>query len=545
MSRRFDGAGRRAALDALARDGADLLVIGGGITGAGIARDAALRGLHVGLVERDDFASGTSSRSSRLVHGGLRYLEHGQIHLVFESCRERRILLRTAPHLVRPLRFLWPVFDGARLPMWKLRAGLFAYDALALFRNVAPHRHLPRSGVLAAEPALAAEHLRGGAIYYDASTDDARLTLATVRAAHDAGALTANHAPVIGLTTDGGRVTGARVSDAVDGRERVVRARIVINATGPWSDDVRRMADPSAAASVRGTRGAHVLVPRDRVCNHDALTLLSPIDGRIFFVLPAGAFSLISTTDTDDRGRPEDVHASPDDVAYLLRSANAYFPAAKLTAGDVVAAWAGVRPLAGGDPRAADVVSREHVVARSAPGLLSITGGKLTTYRVMARDAVDAALRELGVRARPVRTDRMPLPGGAMTSLTGEADAAGAACGSGELARHLVGRYGTEWRDVWAIAASDPALRERVAPPLPYLAAELVWAARHEMALTLDDVLVRRLHIAFETSDHGTAVAPRAARTIAPLVGWDADATARALRAYEEAVTHMFGVHGD
>ncbi|MDE3217231.1 MAG: glycerol-3-phosphate dehydrogenase/oxidase, partial [Gemmatimonadota bacterium] len=373
----------------------DLLVIGGGITGAGVARDAALRGLQVLLAEKDDFAAGTSSRSSRLIHGGLRYLEHGQLELVFEASGERRRLLRLAPHLVRPLRFVWPVYDGARVPFWKVRAGVTLYDALAMFRNVHRHRKLSAAGVAAEEPMVARAGLRGGVSYYDAATDDARLTLANVLDAERAGATVLNHVAVEALTVQRGRVTGARLGDRLAGGSVEIAARAVVNAAGPWSDAVRRLEGAGAGRRVRGSKGAHILVPRSRVGNHGALTLLSPSDGRVMFALPAGAFTVFGTTDTFTDASPDEVRASEDDVAYLLQAAGAFFPEARLARGDVVSAWAGIRPLvatSAGHPSAA---SREHAIETTAAGVIAITGGKLTTYRIMARQVVDLACRRV------------------------------------------------------------------------------------------------------------------------------------------------------
>src|SRR5687768_3689336 len=316
---------RTRAFAVLGSHAFDVVVIGGGINGAAIARDAALRGLHVALLERDDFASGTSSRSSRLIHGGLRYLEHGYFHLVFESSRERRLLLKLAPHLVRPLAFTWPVYRGARVPRWKLGAGMLLYDVLARFGNVGRHERLDAAGVLRHEPALRSDGLAGGARYWDARTDDARLTVATALAAADADATVLNHCAAIALTSGGGRITGAVVRDAFGGGDRTVRADVVVNATGPWSDEVRALDASGAApgATVRGTKGVHVLVPRDRVGNAGAVTLLSPVDGRVMFVLPAGRFALVGTTETRTVAHPAEVRASAADVDYLLASVNA------------------------------------------------------------------------------------------------------------------------------------------------------------------------------------------------------------------------------
>ena len=540
-------AGRADTLRHLAGETFDLLVVGGGITGAGIARDAALRGLRVALVERDDFASGTSSRSSRLVHGGVRYLEHGYLHLVFEASRERRTLLRIAPHLVRPLEFTWPVYAGARVPAWKLRAGLLLYDALALFRNVANHTPLSAADVLDREPGLRREGLRGGAAYYDAATNDARLTLANALAAAEAGAAVVNHAAVTELLRDGARLRGAVVHDALTGDRLTVRARLVVNATGPWSDMLRGQDDPSAPPAVRGTKGVHIAVPRARLGNAGALTLLSPLDGRVMFALPAGSHAIVGTTDTPTAASPDEVRATAADVDYLLRSANAFFPDVGLTRRDVVSAWAGIRPLVASGYRAhggATSASREHEITVSAGGVVGVSGGKLTTYRSMAAEATDAAERALGHRPTRSRTADVPLPGGDVASLDGELAAARAAVGAGrdDIAERLVAAYGSRWRDVWALAAADPALGAPLVIGLPYVAAELVHAARSEMACTLADLLVRRTFLAFETTDAAVCVAERVAALVAPVLGWSAADERREVERYRRDAARLFAV---
>lgn len=520
----------------------DVLVIGGGITGAGIARDAARRGLDAALVERDDFASGTSSRSSRLVHGGVRYLEHGHLRLVFESSHERRVLLRLAPHLVRPMPFTWPVYEGARVPRWKLRAGLALYDLLALFRNVAPHRGLSAADVSAAEPRLARHALTGGAQYYDAATDDARLTLATILDAAVSGATVLNHAPVTALKLADGRVRGATVSERLGGHALDISASCVVNATGPWTDGVRRMEDPGAAPAVLGSKGVHVAVPAERVGNRGAVTLLAP-DGRVMFVLPAGPCTIIGTTETDTVESPDAVRASRADVDYLLASANRAFPEAALTPDDVIAAWAGIRPLAApahsGDANSA---SREHLVATGIRGLITVTGGKLTTYRVTARDVVDTVFRALARRSPRVRTDLIPLAGGDLRDLDAELAAARAATGADDIAAWLVRAYGGTWHHVWARTQSNAALAQRLVQGLPYVAAEVVHAVEAEFACTLADVLVRRLHVAFETRDHGASVAPRVAALMAPLLGWTDRGITSALAEYGEEMERLFAI---
>lgn len=526
---------RRERLEELGTRQFDILVIGGGITGCGIAYEAASRGLSVALVDKADFASGTSSRSSRLVHGGVRYLEHGHIHLVFESSAERRALLRLAPHLVRPLEFTWPVYEGARISRWKLGAGLFAYDALALFRNVARHRRLSHDAVLAREPALQAAGLKGGASYFDAATNDARLTLANAIAAAEAGAVTVNHAGVIRLTIENGRAVGAVVQDALGQGSVSVRARSIINATGPWSDELRAL-DDDVSPAVRASKGAHIEVPRARLGNRNAVTMISPVDGRVLFALPAGVFAIIGTTETETKGVPDEVRASHGDVRYLLDAANWFFPSARLHDGDVVSAWAGIRPLVADDEVNPGVLSREHAIRSSEHGVVSITGGKLTTYRVMARDVVDAVA---GRSRRSRLTNSRPLPGGDFVSIPDLVARIADATHDAPLAEHLASSFGTRWEDVWSVVTSDAS---RVADELPYTFGELRYCARFEMAETLGDLLIRRTHLAFETPDHGMNVAPRVADAVAPVLGWDTAARTAALAGYEREVERIFTI---
>jgi glycerol-3-phosphate dehydrogenase len=522
----------------------DVLVIGGGIVGCGVARDAAMRGLRVALVEQDDFASGTSSRSSRLVHGGVRYLEHGHLHLVFESSRERRRLLRLAPHLVRPLAFTWPVYAGARVTQWKLLAGLTLYDALALFRNVGNHRRLTPEGVVAREPMLTTVGLAGGATYWDASTNDTRLTLANALGARRAGATVLNHARVTSLVVGAGRAAGAVVRDTESAREVTVRARVVVSAVGPWTNALLPLEGAGELPAVLGSAGVHIAVSRDRVGNRDAITLVAPQDGRVMFVLPAGTHAIIGTTETTATRGPDDVRASRQDVRYLLEACNASFPAAALRDEDVVAAWSGIRPLAAtlaeGDAGSA---SREHTVAQGPMGVLWVTGGKLTTYRAMAEDVVDRACIALGERERSGRPHReVLLPGGAMTSLAATEGEVRAAVGDAEVARHLAGAYGSDWRDAWRPVRDIPALAERLDPALPYTGADAVHAVEHEMAVTLADILVRRTHVAFETRDQGQAAARRVAAVVAPRLGWDAARVKDELQRYEREAARIFRV---
>ena len=522
----------------------DLLVVGGGITGAGVARDAALRGLSVAMLESDDWASGTSSRSSRLVHGGVRYLEHGHLHLVFEASRERRTLLTIAPHLVRPLRFTWPVYKGARIPRWKLRAGLLAYDALSLFRNVGQHRGTSRRDILQREPSLRAEGLLGGAQYWDASTDDVRLTLANVASSAESGAVTLNHAAVTAMLHDAsGMATGAQVQDRASGASGEVLARVIVNATGPWSDATRRLDDGIAHAEVLGSKGVHIAVPRERVPCTDALTLLHPDDGRVFFILPSPVHTIVGTTETPAERGPDSIRANRRDVQYLLRAVNHFFPAASLRDGDVISAWAGIRPLVAHAGTAANDASREHHITTSASGLITVTGGKLTTYRAMACEIVDVVERALGrTKGTESLTSEALLPGVGDLSHDAEVGVAQALIPESETAEQLVRAYGDRWRMVWGLCEHEPLLGDRLDPNLPYIAAEVVWAAVAEGAWTVADVLVRRVPIAYERRDAGRALATQVAALLGRVHRWNDATVAGAAVAYEADAARLFAI---
>jgi glycerol-3-phosphate dehydrogenase len=507
----------RTSLRDLGTGHSDLLVIGGGITGAGIARDAALRGLRVALVEARDFGSGTSSRSSRLIHGGLRYLEQGQLHLVLESLRERAVLRRLAPHLVRPLPFVLPFFRSDRVPGWKARLGLTLYDLLAGRGNVRRHQTLGKRALLEIEPLLREAELTGGALYFDAQCDDARLTLAVVRAAAEAGARVANYTRVTALRRDGGRVSGAHVRDELSGEEAEVYARVVLNAGGPWSDAVRRLEDPAAAPLLRPTKGTHIVVPQARVGNRHAIIFTSPLDRRVMFLLPWEQWTYIGTTDTDAAPDPDALAPDQADRIYLLRSANALYPGARLTEEDVVASWAGLRPLLAADRHASpSLVSREHRIVRGSHGMLTIAGGKLTTFRLMARAMVDRALREIGDPRGEGRrlSDTVPLPGGAAP-----ADgfrAAGLELGLSEATvTHLLKQYGAETPALYTLCRQRSELSRPLHPEHPAIAAQVVFAAQREFACTPADILSRRIHLDMETRDHGEAARSAVATLLA------------------------------
>ncbi|MGH7522239.1 MAG: glycerol-3-phosphate dehydrogenase [Gemmatimonadales bacterium] len=519
----------------------DVLIIGGGITGAGIARDAALRGFRTALVDKSDFGAGTSSHSSRLIHGGVRYLEQRAFRLVFEASHERRVLLRIAPHLVRPLAFLFPVYKGSRIPAWKLRAGMWLYDLLAAFRNVRRHRWLRAKKVRRVEPGLRDRGLIGAALYYDAQVDDARLVIATIRAAAQAGALVANYVETTDVLKPDGRVRGAAIRDVLTGETATIRANVVVNATGPWSDTVRRLDDPSAEPLLRPTKGAHVVVPRRRMSNEHAVTLLSQLDGRVMFVLPWGELSYIGTTDTDADSSPDAMRVTASDVTYLLRSVNAAFPGAHLTTNDVVSAWSGLRPLLRQDHANPSQVSREHRIVESAHGLVTIIGGKLTTYRVMARDVVDrvaARLHELDGRPLAQRppTDRIPLPGGEAAELEVLIEAARARGAAEATARHLVASYGSEAAAVLNLVDRERPLGDPIIAGRPEIWAEVSYAVEREMAVRVQDVLIRRLHLFYEAREQAHSIVGTVASRMKKLLGWDDTREAEELRDYFQIV---------
>ncbi len=486
-----------------------------------------MRGLKTILVEQNDLGSGTSSRSSRLIHGGLRYLEQGEFGLVLEANRERRILQRIAPHLVWPLPFVFPVHRGDRISRWRLAAGMLLYDILALFRNVRPHRLLGKRGMLEAEPMLRDRGLLGGARYYDAQCDDARLVVATARSAIHHGAQVANYIVVRSLERTAGRVVGAQLEDRLTGERGVVRASVVVNATGPWADQVRRLEDAGATPLLQPTKGVHVVVERSRLEHREAVAFTSPIDGRVMFVLPWGDLSYIGTTDTDSTEPPGELTVSADEVVYLLRSANARFPSARLSLEDVRATWAGLRPLlADHDNRSASSRSREHALVHGSGGMLTVVGGKLTTYRAMAAEVVDQAMRELrhrdgGHRHAEANTHEDPLPGGEAADLT-QFRERGLELGiPADSVDHLLRHYGTEAAGIFNLGGADRRLLRRLAEPHPAIEAEVVHAVRRELAQRVEDVLVRRFHLYYEHPDQGVSVARRVAELMGEELGWD------------------------
>ena len=527
----------------------DMIVIGGGITGCGIARDAALRGLRVVLLEKNDFASGTSSRSSRLIHGGVRYLEQGWLHLVFEASAERRRLLRLAPHLVRPLKFTWPVYRGARVPLWKLAAGLTLYDLLALFRNVGRHRVLSAGWMRREQPTVLTDGLVGGATYYDARTDDSRLTIAVAMDARDRGARMLNHTQVDAFIVEDGLARGVEAHDVLTGEAMRFRAPMIVNATGPWSDAVRALEGAPPGAAVHGSKGIHIAVPKGRIGNRGAFTLLSPKDGRVMFVLPGwGPYEIIGTTDTFTSASPDRVRANEDDIAYLLETANHFFPTARLDRDDVISAWAGIRPLVSSQDADPGSTSREHAIGVTQAGVVTITGGKLTTFRIMAEQTVDRALREARFPVVPGKSADAPIgwnaprPHRDVAALHMGVFAAMNERPNDDRVPRMVFRYGAKWREGLVALDASPRDSERVHLEHRYRYSDYRFGCEHEGARTLGDLMIRRTHIAFERADNAIALAPRIAEHVAPILGWSAGDVSEQLDRYREEVDDMFTV---
>ncbi|MGA1332637.1 MAG: FAD-dependent oxidoreductase [Ilumatobacteraceae bacterium] len=526
---------RPSTLARLRSETFDVLVVGGGITGAGVALDAAARGLRVALVERSDFASGTSSKSSKLIHGGLRYLQQGDIALVYEALYERQRLLRNAPHLVRTLPFMIPVLTKNSVVSRKiaraLGSALWMYDLTGGWRVGKLHRRLRAKTAHAHMPTMNSETLASAYLYFDAEADDARLTLAVIRSAIERGAAIANYCGVTSLQKDSAdRISGATVTTH-EGESFDISARVVVNATGVWGDSMRRMDVGGDSVTIRPAKGIHITVPWELVRNDIAVVIPVPGDKRSLFVVPhmpngdgTYRYTYVGTTDTDYQGSIDDPQCTPDDIDYCLRALNKAISSGgrTLTRDDVVGTWAGLRPLVatqdGGTAkgRTADL-SRRHKVMVSDSGMVTITGGKLTTYRKMAEHTVDEVLKVLG-RSGRCSTKRLDLFGST----------------SRDRDDHLVSRFGTEAAAIRRLISDDPSLGAPLVRGLPYLRAEAVYSARHELVVTLDDVLSRRTRGLLYDRDASARAAREVAQLIAPELGWDAARIDREVRHFEE-----------
>ena len=517
---------RPASLQRLANEEFDVVVIGGGITGAGVALDAASRGLRVALVERDDFASGTSSKSSKLVHGGLRYLQQGDVRLVYQALRERKRLRRNAPHLVHVLPFMIPILtkDGviSKKISRALGSAMWMYDLTGGWRIGRIHRRLSAKNAYKHLPTMPQKKLASAYLYYDAEADDARLCLAVLRTAADKGAAIANRCRVDSITSESKTQHVVHVVDTLSGAAIGIRARSVVNAGGVWADDVRALDEKVHPDTIRPAKGVHLTVPWNKVQNDIAVVIPVPKDRRSLFVVPwipkadgTYYFTYIGTTDTDYRGPVNDPQCTKDDIDYVLNALNASVTT-NVTTDDVTGVWSGLRPLVKTDDTSAKAgrtadLSRRHKVVTSANGIVSVTGGKLTTYREMAEDAVDAACEVMNIRKKS-RTRSLSLHG-----------ANGRSSQSTYLDKHLDGRYGSDAQHIRALIKNEPSLGEELVPGLPYVRAEAVYAVTHEMATSLDDVLTRRTRSRLLDRRACVRIAPQVADLIAPLLQWSDD----------------------
>ncbi len=502
----------------------DVLVIGGGVVGTGSALDAATRGLTTGLLEARDFASGTSSRSSKLIHGGLRYLEMLDFRLVHEALQERGLLLqRLAPHLVKPVPFLYPL-QHRWWERFYAGAGVALYDGMAVSSGLGAglpiHRHLTRRGAMRLVPSLKKSALIGALQYYDAQVDDARHTMELARTAASYGAHVANRVKVTGFLRQGERVTGVQAKDLESGRSFEVRAKQVVNATGVWTDDTQAMVGERGQYHVRASKGIHLVVPKDRIQSSTGMILRT--EKSVLFIIPWGRHWLIGTTDTDwnlDKAHPA---ATSKDIEYLLDHVNAILTT-PLTREDVEGVYAGLRPLLAGESESTSKLSREHVVAHTAPGLVVVAGGKYTTYRVMAKDAIDAVANALDGRVPKSVTKNTPLVGADDYHAMWNQRHLIAQRSGLHVARieHLLNRYGALIEEVLQLVEEDPSLGEQLPGTQDYLKAEIVYAAKAEGARHLDDILARRTRISIEAWDRGVEAAESAARLVAPVLGWD------------------------
>jgi len=526
---------RRAAVERMAREVFDVVVIGAGATGAGSALDAATRGLSVALVEARDIAAGTSSRSSKLIHGGLRYLEQMEFGLVREALRERSLSLNVlAPHLVRPVPFLYPLTHRVSERLY-VGAGMLLYDGLGGHKGLRRHRHLTRRQALRLAPALRRDALIGAIQYWDAKVDDARHTLALARTAALHGAAVASDLPVIGFLREGEHVTGVRVRDLFTGEEHAVRALQVINAGGVWTDELQHLVGERGTFAVRASKGIHLVVPRDRMQLDTGLILRT--ETSVLFVIPWGRHWIVGTTDTDwklDLAHPA---ASRTDIDVVLERVNAVL-AQPLQHKDVEGVYAGLRPLLAGESESTSSLSREHTVAVPVPGLVSVAGGKYTTYRVMARDAVDAAARGLDRKVPPSVTDTTELIGAeGFRALWNRRERLAAQSGlHPRRIEHLLRRHGSRIHDLLDLVAERPELGRPMVGADDYLRAEAVYAASHEGAHHLEDLLTRRTRVSIETWDRGVEAAEPAARLMGEVLGWGEEELAREVANYRARV---------
>jgi glycerol-3-phosphate dehydrogenase len=548
---------RTVYLERLGQEQFDVLVIGGGITGAGVALDAAARGYRVALVEKADFASGTSSKSTKLAHGGIRYLPQFDFAMIQEGVIERGLMVRHAPFLVRPLPFIIPVYEHMPWPsslpvrpptdfglVLVLDIGLWMYDLMAGWLNIGRHKRISAGETLRRVPKLRRTGLKKALLYYDAQTNDAQLTVTVLRTAAQFGAVVTNYTQVIGFTRANGKLNGAVVCDKLTGQEVTVLARHIINATGVFAEQVAALTGDEPKATVEPSKGIHLVVARERLCISDtAVVLPETEDGRILYIIPWSARAIIGTTDTGT-GDLDDPQASPADIAYLLKHVNKYLEA-DLTDDDILSVYAGYRPLVKSRGARAAELSRTHVVLQEINGMVTIVGGKLTTYRRMAQDTVDVLAKRDGM---PIShpTQKLLLNGAiGWRNAKREIEARGQQLGlAPDVVEHLVFTFGSNANTVLDLVNEDKSLRERLIPDLPYLHAEVVYACRAEMAMTLEDVLARRTRIILEDGTRGMGIAPAVAALMARELGWSNDESHSQVEQYRALVGHQLEAEG-
>ncbi len=542
---------RRQNLATLNNEHFDVLVIGGGVTGAGVALDAVARGYKVALVEKIDFASGTSSKATKLVHGGIRYLSNFDFALVHEALVERGLLLQNAPFLVHPLAFILPIYKGDRHPVGMpfttpggiglspiLNVGLLLYDLMAGRRNVKRHRHLSRNKVMKLAPALLQEGLKEGFVYYDGQTHDARLTMALIRTAAQYSATITNYSEVTSFVTEQGKVQGACVRDRLGDQEVTVYARHIINATGVFSEQVESLIDPEPQVKIEPSKGVHlVLSSKDVKLGDMAIVLPETDDRRIIFIVPWESRAVIGTTDTGS-GDLDHPAATEEDISYLLHHLNRYL-SVHLTKADIISTYAGYRPLLSSrsSKHSTASLSRSHSVLESPSGLVSIVGGKLTTYRRMAQDTVDVLSRRDG--SAPLHpTQNLPLFGSAgWPAVQHDLEVKGESLGlDSQILTHLGRSYGTEAKSILSLVESDASLSRRLVDDLPYIRAEVVHACRQEMAMTPNDVLARRTSITLLDRQRGLGVVDEVAELMAQEHHWSPEEQRSMIDAYRDAM---------
>ncbi len=473
----------------------DLLVIGGGINGAGIARDAALRGLKVALVEKNDFASGTSSKTTKLIHGGIRYLEQFNFKLVFESCRERCFLLNLAPHLVNLLTFIIPVYKDNPRGMLKVNIGTALYDFLSGKRCIKRRQMLTAKEILSLEPSLTQGGLKGGVLYYDAQMNDVRLCLENILSARENDAVIFNYVEATGFLEENGKINAVEAKDNLTHTRFIIKSKAVVNAGGPWADKICRLDNPGAEEVLRPTKGIHLVYPK--ILDEHAILLSHKNDARIFFVIPWNNLSLIGTTDTDYSGSPDDIRVFDEDIDYLIDEAKRAFPGEEIKKEKIISSFAGLRPLIYQGEKKTWNTSREHLIWQSPSGLISVAGGKYTTYRKLSEEVVDFVLKYLKIKKEPCDTDRIPLYGGRINLNSTSVEELKLFAEKNNLEKeqlyHLMNLYGERYREVLEITERDKSLSDRICPHHLDIKAQIVYAWEKEMALTFEDIIERRL----------------------------------------------------